>query len=113
MLATGNSALEMSGAIQPSNDGPSRIPANISPTTWGCLMALKSTPVMRAASRTTLICKMSLNRSTMVESSPAGNSRLDCPEGGRRTTLDDAFAGHSGDVGLEPGAPYMTVLEPG
>ncbi len=34
-LAGGNKYAESPGAIQPSSDGPSRMPANISPTTRG------------------------------------------------------------------------------
>ena len=50
------------GAIHPKNEGPSIIPANISPTTRGCWNFLKSDPVKRQAASTTETCKTRMKR---------------------------------------------------
>ena len=50
---------EKSGANRPRTDGPSRMPAKISPTTIGCPMRLKSSPTMRQVMRMMMICKRS------------------------------------------------------
>jgi hypothetical protein len=49
-----------SGASQPSNEGPRKIPAAISPITAGCPIRLKRLPSSLAAVITTAICSNSI-----------------------------------------------------
>ena len=44
----GNKAKENSGKYRPNKDGPSKIPAKISPMTVGCPIFLKNHPKKRA-----------------------------------------------------------------
>src|SRR5215218_5219940 len=55
----GKRRADAAGAIHPRNDGPSRIPATISPTTCGCPIRRKRSPTPRAAITTAAICTSS------------------------------------------------------
>jgi hypothetical protein len=47
IVSGGNILAAKLGAINPNNDGPSIIPAQISPITNGCLIALNPNPTIR------------------------------------------------------------------
>src|SRR2546427_4809682 len=54
-LSAGKSDAERVGAMKPSSDGPSRMPAVISPTTRGWRIRAKRDPTPRVRRRTTTI----------------------------------------------------------